>query len=387
MEIKCIKVDNVDENTRAITIKTSEKDIKTPNRSIADLEFNKLAGMRNRADEPTSPFDVVEEDFPWQIYQPKIEYKESVRRNILLKENGLSNKTSQVKSKVNAPNRTLNEDESKNLLKILFPQITKKDNIESKFMTALMEIEINAGLDVLTIPEPTPGCTFEEFVSNLKKVISFLDDYGNEIPIMPLIDAVSNGERFEKKLNYLQNQFLNSKKDFYMLGISCRVYRNHINLHTLRDSADKLEKFWIHGFGAYRNQANVTFYNPHAATIWGIDTVGVTPQGGYFPGINDINNGSGGTDEKLRMYTEDSWGIHKGSKEFIKEHLCGCDGCKYYGKTSEDLQVSLDVHELIKSHEQIVNSRQNIKENNYMDLIKGKQDFTSYYKDNVKDIQ
>lgn len=385
MEIKCIKVNNVDNNVRAITIKTSERDIKTPNRSIGDLEFNKLKGMRNNSDEPASPFDVVEEAFPWQIYQPKIEYKEQVRRNIFLNENGLRNKSSQVKTKVNAPSRMLDEDESKNLLKILFPRITKKDVIDSKFMTALMEIEMNAGLDVLTIPEPSLGCTYEDFKSNIENVISFLDEYGNEKPVMPLIDTGSNGERFEKKFNYIKDQFLNSKKDFSMLGVSCRVYREHINLHTLRDSSDVLEKFWVHGFGAYRNQPNSTFYNPHAAAIWGIDTVGVTPQGGYYPGINDMNN-SMNKDEKLRMYTEDSWGVHKGSKQFISQHLCDCDGCKYYRKTTEDLQVSLDVHELIKSHEQIVNSRQNIEENQYLKLVKEKDDFTNYYNDNVKDI-
>lgn len=86
---------------------------------------------------------------------------------------------------------------------------------------------------------------------------------------MPLIDIVSNKERFEEKLNYLLNQHLNSKKDFGLMGISARVYGNNMNLHILRDKSSDFEKFWIHGVGAYRKQANKNFYNPHAVTVWG----------------------------------------------------------------------------------------------------------------------
>lgn len=52
MKIKSIKVDNVDNSSRAITIKTSEKNIETPNRCIVTSEINKIKGMRIRADAP-----------------------------------------------------------------------------------------------------------------------------------------------------------------------------------------------------------------------------------------------------------------------------------------------------------------------------------------------
>ena len=172
MEIKSINLDNVDENTRAITIKTSENDIKTPNRAIS-TEINKIKGMRNRADEPPGPFDVVEEEFNWQIYQTPLEYTPKVRQNIS-RINGLRNKINAVRSSVNTPKNMLEDDEYKNILKLIYPKITQKDKIENPYMTALMEIQLRAGVDVIVIPEPYYNSTYEDFVNNLKISIKFL---------------------------------------------------------------------------------------------------------------------------------------------------------------------------------------------------------------------
>ena len=387
MKIKSIKVDNVDNSSRAITIKTSEKNIETPNRCIVTSEINKIKGMRIRADAPPGPLDVVNEDFPWQIYQAPLDYGSKVRKNIS-KINGLRNKIGTVRSTMNIPKNMLEDDEYKNILKLIYPKITQKDNIDAPFMTALMEIQLKSGADIIVIPEPYINSSYDDFVNNLKKAVKFLDDCDNKKPIMPIIDIKTNKDRFDNKLNYISEQHFNPKKDFGLLGISCRVYGSQFNLHTLRNMSDKFEKFWIHGFGAYRNQAKKTFYNPHAVTIWGIDTVGVTPQGRYIPGVTDVNNVNEKGEVKLRLYTEDSWGIHKGLQSFVENHLCDCDGCDYFRRTTNpnNLQNSLDVHEIIQSHNQIVNSRRNIQENDYLSLVKEKKDFKEYYLSSVGDI-
>lgn len=387
MKIKSIKVDNVDNSSRAITIKTSEKNIETPNRCIVTSEINKIKGMRIRADAPPGPLDVVNEDFPWQIYQAPLDYGSKVRKNIS-KINGLRNKIGTVRSTMNIPKNMLEDDEYKNILKLIYPKITQKDNIDAPFMTALMEIQLKSGADIIVIPEPYINSSYDDFVNNLKNAVKFLDDCDNEKPIMPIIDIKTNKDRFDNKLKYISEQYLNPKKDFGLLGISCRVYGSQFNLHTFRNMSDKFEKFWIHGFGAYRNQAKKTFYNPHAVTIWGIDTVGVTPQGRYIPGVTDVNNVNEKGEVKLRLYTEDSWGIHKGLQSFVENHLCDCDGCDYFRRTTNpnNLQNSLDVHEIIQSHNQIVNSRRNIQENDYLSLVKEKKDFKEYYLSSVGDI-
>ena len=46
MEIKNIKLDNIDDNSRAVTIKTSGKNIITPNKSITSSEINKIKRMK-----------------------------------------------------------------------------------------------------------------------------------------------------------------------------------------------------------------------------------------------------------------------------------------------------------------------------------------------------
>lgn len=383
LKIKSIKLDNVDNRSRAITINTSGgNDIKTPNRSIVKSEINKIKGMRNRTDAPISPFDVANEKFPWQIYQVDLDYGAKVRNN-LLKIDGLKRKSSSVKSDVSIPNKMLDDDESKNLLKLIYPKLTKDDVLEDKFKTMLMEIQVKSGVDVITIPEPVKGCSFDDFVENIGVYINFLENIGCNKPIMPIIDTTSNNDRFEQKLDYLIDQYLNNNKNFSLLGISCRIYGNNPNLHSLRNYSDRFEHFWIHGFGAYRNKAADTFYNPHAANIWGIDTVGITPQSGFNPNSKKSKKGS---EPLLRIYTNNSWGIHKINEKSIHDYLCDCDGCSYFRRTSKDFQSALDVHELSKSHLEMVNSRINIVEDDMVSLIKDKNELKRYYSNNVGEI-
>ena len=386
MKIKSIKLDNVDNLSRAITINTSGgKDIKTPNRSIVKSEINKIKGMRNRTDAPISPFEVVNEDFPWQIYQVDLDYGTKVRDN-LLKIDGLKKKSSSVKSDVGIPTKMLDDDESKNLLKLIYPKITKEDVLEDKFKTMLMEIQVKSGVDVITIPEPVKGCSFDDFVENTKVYVDFLDDISCSKPVMPIIDVTSNNDRFEQKLDYLIDQHLNNKKNFSLIGISCRIYGNNPNLHSLRNYSDRFEHFWIHGFGAYRNKAADTFYNPHAANIWGIDTVGITPQSGFNPNSKKSKESKKSSDSLLRIYTNDSWGIRKINVNSIHDYLCDCDGCSYFRRTSKDFQSALDVHELTKSHLEMVNSRTNIIEDDMVSLIKDKNELKRYYSNTVGEI-
>ena len=383
VEIKKINVDNVESGLRAITIKTSEKNIETPNRSIVTAEMNKIKGMRNKSEIPASPLDVVEENFPWQIYQASIKYDKKVRDN-LKNENGLSRKISSTKTKVNLPKNTLSKDESKNVLKMLYPKINLKDEISTMDMTMLLEIQLKTDLDIITIPEPVAGCSYEDFVKNISDSVKFLEDLKCEKPIMPIIDIKSNMDRFKNKINYLQDQYLNSKKDFKLLGISCRIFGSDANLHYLRNISNSLENFWVHGFGAYRNQPGECFYNPHAANIWGIDTISVSPQG-FNPAFSNSENDTK-KDIKLRSYDGDDWGIYRGSKEDIQNHLCDCDGCRYFWRTTENFQNSLDVHEAFKSYSEISGSRKNILEDDYSSLVKNKSNLKNYYESNVKDI-
>ena len=383
LKIKSIKLDNVNNRSRAITINTSGgKDIITPNRSIVKSEINKIKGMRNRTDIPPSPFDVSTEKFPWQIYQVDFDYGNKVRTN-MLKLDGLKKKALSLKSGVNIPNAMLDEYESNNIIKLIYPKIPQDDVLDNKFKTMLMEIQVTAGVDVITIPEPVKGCSLDDFIKNIGECTNFLEEMGCIIPIMPIIDIHSNNERFEKKLDYLINQHINNKKEFGLMGISCRVYGNNHNLHSLRNYSDKLENFWIHGFGAYRNKPLDNFYNPHASNLWGIDTVGISPQSGFNPNSKKSKKSS---DSLLRVYINNTWGIQKINKKTINDYLCDCNGCSYFKRTSKDLQSALDVHELTKSHLEMVNSRTNIIENDMISLIKDKKELKHYYSNNVGEI-
>ena len=154
-------------------------------------------------------------------------------------------------------------------------------------------------------------------------------------------------------------------------------------MHVLRDKNREYENFWIHGFGAWRTRPNSQLYNPHAAQVWGIDSVGLGARGG---GRRKPNNEKVFTTEILRGYNSEDWGMHRVNATKINELLCDCEGCKYYNSSSSLKQNALDVHEALKSFEQDEIARERILEGSYKELIKGKKQFKRYYEDEIGDI-
>jgi len=394
-KIKNIKVNNIDDttNSRAISIKISKFRIETPNRSITSNELNKFKGLRNELKVPVSPFEAASEIFPWKIYESQFKFNKKIIHNMKSGVNGLSSKKSQVKSKINTINSLVDNKDSP-VLKIMYPQTIMGEDLSNNDLQLLMDIQRDSNLDIITIPEPTSGCSFEEFKDNLKYNIDFLDDFSNDKPIMPLINIKSNVERFSKKLDYVQGS------GFGMVGIVCRVY-SHANLHYIRNNVDKYENFWFHGFDAYRNKNNSVMYNPHAAQLWGIDTVGLALRLGRPNNENisnvqsaqNINNKSSSDSSiinnklnMLRVYDGNDWAIYKVDNSSVSDVLCDCDACKYISKSGEFSQNALDVHEAFASQKQNIIARKRIIEGDYKNFVLEKKQLKNYYEGEVGDL-
>lgn len=388
MTIKTVKIKNIhldnaeDSGSRAISIKISGGTIETPTRSLAASELMKLKNVRNNTDVPVSPFEAAEEPFPWKIFEGTLQYNHKTIKSMTDSDNGISKKRSNINSKISPLNNILGEGESQKLLKIIYPQTKLGEEYSIQDLQMLAEIQMYSKVDIIVLPETKSGCNLEEFKETIKEVEKFLSDFGNTKPIMPMIDIHCNLPNFENKLNYLYDS------GFGMSGIVCHTYHSHVGLHILRSKANKFENFWIHGFGAFRNRRNSELYNPHAAQLWGIDSVGIGSNGGYPPKENSQNTESSVSErfETLRVYNGDDWGIYRLNESQITDSLCDCDGCKYYNRSESLKQNSLDVHEAFKSQEQNEIARKRIMDDSYKELIKEKKQVKKYYETEIGDL-
>jgi hypothetical protein len=385
MKIKKILLNNVDDSgSRAISIKTSEGTIETPTRSLSNSELMKLKGIRNESEIPVSPFEAAEELFPWKIYESTLQYNRKIIGNMLNSKKGISDKKSNINSKISPINKLLGEGESKNLLKIIYPKIGATEEYSLMELQILADIQRLSNVDIIVLPETKANCNIDEFKNTINYISSFLEDVGNTKPIMPTIHINCSFNNFENKIDYLYDN------NFMMSGIICHTYHGHAGLHILRSKAREFENFWIHGFGAYRNRRNNQLYNPHAAQIWGIDSVGMGSQGGGYPNQNNNEENSSKeiplNNEILRGYNSQDWGIHRVKADQIDTLLCDCEGCKYYNNSNIIKQNALDVHEAFKSFEQDELARKMILEDSYKELLKGKKQIKKYYESEIEDL-
>ncbi|UTB32038.1 MAG: hypothetical protein NKF70_11115 [Methanobacterium sp. ERen5] len=366
--------------SRAISIKTSEGIIETPTRSLSASELMKLKGIRNESEIPASPFDVADEPFPWQIYEGTIKYDRNTVDNMLNSSNGLSDKKSTINSKISPVNSLLGEGESKKLLKMIYPKVKADDTYTVQEIGMLAEIQYESNVDIIVLPEIKAGCKADQFKNSIKEVSKLLDNLGNKKPIMPVVHINCGYHEFENKINYIYDS------GFGMAGIICHTYHVKAGLHVLRGKIRELENFWIHGFGAWRTRRNSQLYNPHAAQVWGIDSVGIGAQGGGRKKKDNDTQEAISQNEILRGYNSEDWGMHRVNPTGIEDVLCDCEGCKHYHSSLKIKQNALDVHEALKSHEQSVIARERIIEGSYKDFIKGKKQIKDYYENEIGDI-
>lgn len=244
MKIKKVHLDEADDTgSRAITIKTSEGTIETPTRSLSASELMKLKGIRNESEIPVSPFEAAEEPFPWQIYEGTLQYDRNTVDKMLNSSKGLSIKKTSINSKISPLNRLLGEGESKKLLKMIYPKVKANDEYSVQEIGMLAEIQHQANVDIIVLPEIKVGCKPDQFKNTINTVCKLLDDLGNKKPIMPVIHINCGYHDFENKINYIYDN------NFMMAGIICHTYGVKAGLHVLRGKIRDFENLdtWIWG--------------------------------------------------------------------------------------------------------------------------------------------
>lgn len=160
-----------------------------------------------------------------------------------------------------------------------YPQFPQDVSLGERDIRALVDLQLEAAVDVATIPEPSAECTPERFEKNFERYWSYITDTSRNVAVMPYVSLNQNHTRFEKKLNII----LQHEHDIWALGIrfaSLQEYRP--NLMSLAELGG--HDLWIHcsagkRFPNWRQPVGQL----HALQRFGIDTVAVeVPQPPIF---------------------------------------------------------------------------------------------------------
>jgi hypothetical protein len=260
------------------------------------------------------------------------------------------------------------------------PQIPHGVELTDRDIRTFIDLQLESGCDVISIPEPTPISSTESFQTNLEKFWEYISNVNPNVAIMPYISLRQENESFEAKLGILSEH----EHTLWCIGIrfaSPQEYRP--NLLSLAEFSSK--DFWIHCSAGRRypnwQQPNAQL---HALQRFGIDTVAVeVPQpprrSTQERGVDSVRY----FDRKTITYP------HIRDALSIDGHLaCNCPACRKgtlkdiisrvegFGP-SDELQLRVNdiskVHEVYASTEEFDVSKERIKENSLSDYFKIKK--------------
>lgn len=160
-----------------------------------------------------------------------------------------------------------------------FPQLRHDVSLGSRDMRSLVDLQIEAGCDIVSIPEPSSNCSVQEFESNLQTMWEYVQNTDQDLAVIPYVSLRQDHYLFETKLQLLRE----FEHDLWCIGIRAASFSEYRpNLYSLAEGSGL--DFWVH-LSAGRRYTSYQRPNGqlHALQRFGIDTVSVEiPQGGGF---------------------------------------------------------------------------------------------------------
>lgn len=263
------------------------------------------------------------------------------------------------------------------------PQIAYGIELSDRDIRTLIDLQIESGLDIITIIEPTPLNDIDLFERNFTRYWDYINDINPNAVVMPYLSLKQENDIFERKLQVLSEH----EKSLKTIGVrfaSMTEYRP--NLLSLSEFSDN--DFWIH-CSAGRKIPHWQTPNAqlHALQRFGVDTFSIEiPQGG--PGKVT------GSYDTVNFFDRDTITFPKitnmASTGKIK---CNCPICSqqdlsqvvsdlkaYNPKRETKLMVNdfAKVHEVFASTNELEISRQKIKEDSLVEYFDEKPGLKSY---------
>ncbi|MFA0846333.1 hypothetical protein [Methanobacterium formicicum] len=262
------------------------------------------------------------------------------------------------------------------------PQISHGTPLSERDIRTFIDLQIESGLDIITILEPTPLNDVVLFEKNFNKFWEYTTNINPNLVVMPYITLKQENELFEKKLEIL-SQYEHSLKTIGIRFASMVEYRP--NLLSLSEFGEN--DFWIHCSGG-RKMPHWQTPNAqlHALQRFGVDTFSIEiPQGG---------KGSSNSYRKVNFFDPNTITFPKIGKIAQNDKLsCDCPICsqqnlsdvvsdlkEYNPKRETKLMVNdfAKVHEVFASSNELEVSREKIKEDLLVDYFNEKPGLKSY---------
>jgi len=245
---------------RVLQVSTSVDDFETPTRAPTSTELN--ARSRLHFDEPwdNTVFEVVN----------KFDDRSPV--SLLHRRNGVFAKRRRALTSM------VERFKGYSVVKY-FPQLRHDASLDRRDIRSLVDLQMEAGCDIISIPEPSSGCTVRDLESNLQKMWEYVQNTDKDLAVIPYISLRQDHDLFDAKLRLLRE----FPHDLWCIGVRAASFSEYRpNLYSLADGSG-LDQ-WVH-LSAGRRYTSYQRPNGqlHALQRFGVDTVSVEiPQGGGF---------------------------------------------------------------------------------------------------------
>lgn len=151
------------------------------------------------------------------------------------------------------------------------PQISHGIRLSTRDIRTLIDLQLESGFNIISIPEPYHDCSLKLYQTNFEKFWKYISEVNSDVVIMPYVSLKQENDIFEEKLKLLSEY----EHTLHCIGIrfaSPQEYRP--NLLSLADFSSK--DFWVHCSSGKRypnwRQPNAQL---HALQRFGIDTISV----------------------------------------------------------------------------------------------------------------
>lgn len=338
-----VKLKFKDENTGARIVKTrisSSKSFLTPTRTITSTEHNYKVDVANAIVSSAGLGQGPSTAFENDIFQISKQLNPDTLSRYLKHNGTFNNSRKDIVAKKNAY-----EDK----FIIFYPKFTKKMLFDDKVhigmdnLKTIIDLQVESGLEYVTIPESNPNQNFEAFKSDLEGLSKRAFSRGAK-QVIPYLDmgmgTKENSDIFTKKYDYLIDC------GFPIIGTVFRsIAQNYPNFRYLEQSDDDVlrvcsgvSRFW---------QSNWTTSQLHIPNLWGLDVCSLDSQ--PVPGGIEHKNVA-----DIKRFDKETLGILKlkdHNDNYGDELNCTCPICQ--GKTYDDF-----IEEYVTDSEGVINTNQ-----------------------------
>jgi hypothetical protein len=221
-----------------------------------------------------------------------------------------------------------------------YPHIGYPGPLSERDVRILVELQIEAGCNVISIPEPSSNCTAPAFGSNLEKFWEYSSRLNPDVAVMPYINIAQDPARFKAKLKVIADH----EHALWSLGL---VYASptHYRPNFLHVAEFGHHDVWIHCSGVRKYQSYVHPVSQlHSVQFFGVDSVALAVPRAFFTragqdtGAMPVPTPSPGD---IRYFVPNSLNYPKLSQlcDGGKPLPCTCPACG--GKTLDDTVAGL----------------------------------------------